>query len=1127
MDTRAKRAVISPELAETRVLNGRPAAPGRLASVPLWVGRVLQLVALSLVVVAIPQLLLPEPVYWAASYLAIIGLSPEPFVFNAILLFVVGAAAKRRKRGALIFLILFELPNVITAVRELAQFFATRGPVALADRIQLHHDVIAGIIALAFIALLVVSRREFSARLEPATYRRTAVIVISGIIVAVCAGGILSLWFPGTLTSHSDGWLWSLNAAIGWYPDESLLTNDVGRPDTAVGVLVTTISAAALLIAVVTLLRTARSQRRLSASDELNVRRLLVETTTDDSLAYFATRRDKSVVFSPDRRAAISFRLVEGIALASGDPIGDERYWRAAAAEWLTRARSFGWIPAALSTTERGARLYESVGLQSTLIGDEAIIYTDRRSVARVQEHPDTRASTQRAQRAGYTTRIRRQEECSPVELAEIGELVDRWRAGSDERGFSMTLSRVGDPSDARSVIATAHDVTGRIMAVLIFVPWNRNGLSLDVMRRSPDAINGTTEFLVSVLLGEGAAMNVERISLNFAMFRETFVLGGRVGASRLLRAKRDVLLILSRWWQLDSLRVSNEKYSPEWRPRLMCWDRGVSRGRIALAAARAEGFLSLYRSPVSARRDPGESLRPSSFGQRAADLEHEFAARTSSVRIPSASTTARMLRGAQLARDGVDLYPATVTRTHSVSLVRSEFAHDPLAEGAGPVRAVAGRVMARRRHGRIAFVDVSEGHERLQLIASADVTAHYGRLLRVDLGDIVAAQGHMTRSRSGELSLVVETWELASKSLQPLPGKHTGLTDPETKLRLRHIDLATSPPAAAMITARSHATQALRGGLIDAGYLEVETPILNAIHGGANARPFRTHINAYDTSLTLRIAPELALKRLIVGGFPQVFEIGRNFRNEGADSTHNPEFTAVEAYRAFADYEDMRELAQTLIRSMATAIHGSAIAVMADGEQVNLSGEWPVVSVCDAISRAVGIPVSVEQGSEVLSEIARALSIPMASSESPGHIIEALYEQLVEKTTTVPTFYVDFPADTSPLTRPHRTIPGLAERWDLVAYGVELGTAYTELVDPIEQRRRLTEQSLRAAGGDPEAMEIDEAFLAALEFGMPPTGGLGLGVDRVVMFLTGGSIRQTLAFPFVRPEAPRRSRRS
>jgi len=1126
MDTREKRLLTPPVPAETRMRNDPPAASSRFSSVPLWVGRVLQIVAVSLLVVAIPQLLLPEEVYWAASYLSIIGLTPEPFVFNAILLFVVGAAAKRRKRGALIFLILFELPNVITAVRELAQFFATRSPVALEDRIQLHHDVIAGVIALVFIVLLLVSRREFSARLDPATYHRAAVIVISGIIIAVCVGGILSLWFPGTLTSHSDGWLWSLNAAIGWYPDESLLTDDVGRPETAVGVLVTTISAAALLIAVVTFLRTARSHRRLSASDELHVRRLLVETTTDDSLVYFATRRDKSVVFSPDRRAAISFRLVGGIALASGDPIGDERYWRAAADEWLARARTFGWIPAALSTTERGARLYESVGLQSTVIGDEAIIYTDRRSVARVLDHPDTRASTQRAQRAGYTTRIRRQEECSPAELAEIRELTDLWRGGSAERGFSMTLSRVGDPSDARSVIATAHDSTGRIMAILIFVPWNRNGLSLDVMRRSADAVNGVTELLVSVVLSEGAAMNVERISLNFAMFRETFVLGARVGASRLLRTKRDVLLMLSRWWQLDSLRVSNEKYSPEWRPRLMCWDRGVSRGRVAFAAARAEGFLSLSRLPVIAGLDPWDSLRPSSFGQRAADLEHEFATQTSSVRIPSAATTARMLRGSQLAREGVALYPASVTRTHSVLEVRAEFSHEALAGETGPMRAVAGRVMARRRHGRLAFIDVSEGHERLQLIASADKTAHYDRLLRVDLGDIVAAQGRVTRSRSGELSLTVESWELASKSLQPLPGKHTGLTDPETKLRLRHIDLATSPTAAAMIAARSHATQALRGGLIDAGYLEVETPILNTIHGGANARPFRTHINAYDTSLTLRIAPELALKRLIVSGFPQVFEIGRNFRNEGADSTHNPEFTAVEAYRAFADYDDMRELAQKLIRSMAIAIHGSAIAVTADGGRVDLGGEWPVVSVCDAVSRAVGIPVAIEQGSEVLSEIARAYSIPMASSESPGHIIEALYEELVEKTTTVPTFYVDFPAETSPLTRPHRSIAGLAERWDLVAYGVELGTAYTELVDPIEQRRRLTEQSLRAAGGDPEAMEIDEAFLTALEFGMPPTGGLGLGVDRVVMFLTGGTIRQTLAFPFVRPEAPRRSRR-
>jgi lysyl-tRNA synthetase class 2 len=393
-----------------------------------------------------------------------------------------------------------------------------------------------------------------------------------------------------------------------------------------------------------------------------------------------------------------------------------------------------------------------------------------------------------------------------------------------------------------------------------------------------------------------------------------------------------------------------------------------------------------------------------------------------------------------------------------------------------------------------------------------------------VDRGDLVAVRGEVVATRRGTLSVEATRWQLAAKSLQPVPSTRTGITDPETRLRLRHVDLATSAQSRALLLARSAAVRALRDTLDAREFVEVETPILQAVHGGANARPFRTRIHAYDADLTLRIAPELALKRLCVGGIDRVFEIGRNFRNEGADATHNPEFTSVEVYQAYADYTVMRELTRDLVLAMARAVHGEPVARRADGGVVRLDGDWPVVPVHAAVSAATGTPITSGTDLGTLRAVCAAAGLPAPAGASAGDLVTALYEELVEPATQTPTFYTDFPVETSPLARTHRDDPRLAERWDLVAFGTELGTAYSELTDPVEQRARLTRQSLLAAGGDPEAMQLDEEFLTALEFGMPPTGGLGIGVDRVVMLLTGTTIRQSLTFPFLRPVDPRRA---
>jgi lysyl-tRNA synthetase class 2 len=342
-------------------------------------------------------------------------------------------------------------------------------------------------------------------------------------------------------------------------------------------------------------------------------------------------------------------------------------------------------------------------------------------------------------------------------------------------------------------------------------------------------------------------------------------------------------------------------------------------------------------------------------------------------------------------------------------------------------------------------------------------------------------------------------------------------MADPEALVRQRHVDLIVNPPARAMVRTRSRVTFALRNVLHERGFLEAETPILQAVHGGANARPFVTHSNAYDMRLYLRIAPELFLKRLAVGGVERVFEIGRNFRNEGVDATHNPEFTMLEAYEAYGDYTSMRALARDLILAAA----GDQPVLRRDGHVVDLRDDWPVVPVHTAVSLAAKADVTPDAGVPELRALADKLGIAWQDEWTAGQLVLELYEHLVEHSTVRPTFYTDFPVDVSPLTRQHRVDPRLAERWDLVAFGMEIGTAYTELVDPVELRSRLTAQSLRAAAGDPEAMELDEDFLDAFAFAMPPSGGLGLGVDRLVMLLTDSTIRETLPFPLVKSGSP------
>ncbi|WP_084263200.1 bifunctional lysylphosphatidylglycerol synthetase/lysine--tRNA ligase LysX [Actinomadura formosensis] len=474
-----------------------------------------------------------------------------------------------------------------------------------------------------------------------------------------------------------------------------------------------------------------------------------------------------------------------------------------------------------------------------------------------------------------------------------------------------------------------------------------------------------------------------------------------------------------------------------------------------------------------------------------------------------------------RLRESGIDPYPVTFPRTATIAEIREK--HPDLEPGTetGEKVGVTGRVMLIRNTGKLCFATIRDGDGDLQIMLSL---AKVGQeqldfwKREVDLGDHIGVEGEIITSRRGELSVMADRFAITSKCLRPLPEKHAGLTDPEARVRQRYVDLIVNDEARKMARIRSATVKAVRDFWHDEGYLEVETPMLQPIHGGAAARPFKTHINAYDMDLYLRIAIELYLKRLVVGGIEKVFEVNRNFRNEGADSTHNPEFTMLEAYGTYLDYNDMADLTQRMYQKAVVAALGTTVVVH-DGVEIDLGlAEWPRITLYGAVSEALGEEITPHTPIETVRKLADARDISWDPKWGQGKLVQELFEELIEHTLVQPTFVMDYPVETSPLTRQHREEPLLTEKWDLIGFGTELGTAYSELVDPVEQRRRLTEQSLLAAGGDPEAMQLDEDFLRALEYAMPPTGGMGAGIDRMIMAFTGKGIRETILFPLVKP---------
>ncbi|WP_026407447.1 lysine--tRNA ligase [Actinomyces gerencseriae] len=513
-----------------------------------------------------------------------------------------------------------------------------------------------------------------------------------------------------------------------------------------------------------------------------------------------------------------------------------------------------------------------------------------------------------------------------------------------------------------------------------------------------------------------------------------------------------------------------------------------------------------------------------------------------------------------RLRGEGWDPYPVRLPITTTIAAVRERYGHLQAGEETQDVVGLAGRVVFLRNTGRLCFVTLADGAgTTLQAMLSAKALPAEGHTCLaafksdVDLGDHLFVHGRVISSRRGELSVMAEpvlhegadgagpggaaglgdddvavpAWRIASKALRPLPkvwtnqeGEEVSLSE-DNRARRRELDLLIRPAARDMVRTRAAVVRSLRENFHRRDYLELETPMLQVVHGGAAARPFITHMNAFDMDLYLRIATEIYLKRAVVGGVDRVFEINRNFRNEGADSSHSPEFTALEAYEAYSDYDGMADLTRDLVQQAARDAfdlpEGGEVVTLADGTEYDLSGQWDTIDLYTSVSEALGEEVTVETPREQLVAHAERIDLEVDDYAVAGKIVEDIFEELVGNKLWAPTFVYDFPEDTSPLTRYHRSKPGLTEKWDLYVRGFETATAYSELADPVVQRERFEAQALAAAKGDPEAMVLDEDFLVAMEQGFPPSGGMGMGIDRLLMVLTGQGIRETITFPLVR----------
>ncbi|MCB1285166.1 MAG: phosphatidylglycerol lysyltransferase domain-containing protein [Microthrixaceae bacterium] len=709
----------------------------------------------------------PALVDWVNRGFGLLNIPTDANLFTGAMLGSIGSALVVRKRAALWFVAVgfqggWLLAALAVTVLRTAEVGAV--PKVLLDTpVEVVLFAIETVVAVVLLWVFWRVRGAFTARVAPRALRRSVLALLVGIAISAGIGIVLSELAPGSLHDRFVRAEWAIRTAFGLGADPDIeLIRGTGDPwvATAIGAM----STAALVYAGWVFLRSSRLTDFVDTDDEIAVRTLLADYGENDSLGYFATRRDKAVVFSSDRRAAVTYCVEAGASLASADPIGDEASWPSAIEQWRRVAGHHGWEPAVLSASSRGAEAYRRAGLRVLSIGDEAVIEVSAFDIDAAALRPVKRAAA-RIERAGYHIDRRTHADLDADDLRSLADAAERWRGDEPERGFSMALGRLGDPADGRCVVVRATDATGDLRAFLSFVPWGRRGLSLDLMRRDPDADNGVIEAMVCSLVDTARHVGIDRISLNFAMFREVFSDSERIGAGPVVRMTASLLTAASRWWQLETLYRSSAKYQPRWEPRFLCFSEPLQLNRALLASGIAEGFIALPGRSSRAMPQPASSP---ALVAAAAELAQRRPRRVDRRLPPQAES--RLSKAAQLSAVGLAPYATSVPWRHPIAEVRERFVH--LSDGGVSAWevTVAGRITALRKMGKACFAVVDDGEASIQLLLASDrLDDAFGDWTRfVDLGDLVVATGPVVFTRTGEMTIAVDRWSMVAKCVTP-----------------------------------------------------------------------------------------------------------------------------------------------------------------------------------------------------------------------------------------------------------------------------------------------------------------------------------------------------------------------
>ncbi|PMD37875.1 DUF470-domain-containing protein [Hyaloscypha variabilis F] len=841
--------------------------------------------------------------------------------------------------------------------------------------------------------------------------------------------------------------------------------------------------------------------RLLTAEDELRIRELLWQNEEQDSLGYFATRRDKKVVFAPDNKAAITYRILGGVSLASADPIGPEKSWPGAIREWMTEAASNGLIPAVLAASEKGARCYVRHGLKAIELGDEAVIDVHEFSKSTRRRAPLRKAAS-KLQNLGFKGRVRRQKNIPKDELLQIGLRAAQWRESEGERcGFSMALSRLGEPADENCVLVTALDPEDTIQGVLSLVPWGRHGLSLDFMCTNRNSQSGLCEFMISELVAASPRLAVSKISLNFVQFRYVFEQADSLGAGFFFWGYRALVRLLSRVVQLESLYRFTMKCDPQWQPKYSCYPRVSQIPRITWLSLTAEGYFPYWRKvPIQECRGHTEAFINAVRRINASTVSENS---TQSSRID----TLRHAKLAQYKVAGKDPLIASFSTDSDLMAARGEVDEPPSNTLSGKCRSLAGRVMAKRDMGRLCFLTLSDFGDNIQAILNVEklgLNSFRDMIRQIDVGDMIGVRGELLKSRRGEVSIMVSEWVLTAKCLHAFSRKQEEAFGRESLAQNSFISLISCPKSRKMILLRSRVKSALYRCLLEHGFLEIETPLVL----GQKASEWQStapHSLAWPMCDTYR-ANVLYMKSLCIAGANRIFQFSSSSCIKGAQILDG-ESTILEAYHVHTDYLGLVDLVRQLVQQAARTVHGGEFVKRRFNNgvvEVDISGRWQVLSVYTAVALALQSPIPIDTAYEELLRECQCSGVKTPPKASKDQLVMCAFEQLVRTKTEHPIFYTDYPLSLSPFTRPQQKDSRLGERWSLIAFGVEIATGWGELADPIEYRRQtIMKSGENEFGLNSGNMELKDEYLEALEYGMAPTAGLKLGVGDLLAMLT------------------------